>query len=262
MKTFLAGPCRPENVFSLVDPSSFLEIDFEAHVVRALTCLKPKYFCGVFAGTFVLDGEVRKSDLALVAKDFSHWLVVEVELTSHSLNDHVLPQVRCLRYGDPRDSCIASLCGAVSGISEAEAARILKDLPRDVVVVCNSFDHVWDLQFRGLGVQHLVVSVFADPSGQFGYQLDGVLSVIRESIGFAKYSAQDRSLQLPLSCRLPVGAIQIEDPFGVPATWIARATAKNLWLTREHGTPGLIHDSYVQILRTIDGRLSLRQSST
>ena len=69
-------------------PLDFVEIAFEAEVVKALTCLFPDYWCGVFAGTFLLEGERRSADLALIHKSLSHWFVVEVELAGHSLDRH------------------------------------------------------------------------------------------------------------------------------------------------------------------------------
>jgi len=50
MRTLLTGECKPENIFRLMDSTELLEVDFEAEVVKALTCLLPDYFCGVFAG--------------------------------------------------------------------------------------------------------------------------------------------------------------------------------------------------------------------
>lgn len=81
-----------DSIFHLVDPTAFLEIDFEAEVVKALNCLFPEYWCGVFAGTFIFEGERRSADLALIHKSLSHWFVVEVELAGHSLDQHVLPK--------------------------------------------------------------------------------------------------------------------------------------------------------------------------
>lgn len=109
MRKLLTGECHPDNIFQLVDPTTYVEGDFEAEVVKALSCLMPEYRCGVFAGAFVLEGERRVADLALVHKSLSHWFVVEVELAGHSLEHHVLPQVRCFRYGDPEHSCVTSL---------------------------------------------------------------------------------------------------------------------------------------------------------
>ena len=115
MRKLLTGECHPDNIFQLVDPTTYVEGDFEAEVVKALSCLMPEYRCGVFAGAFVLEGERRVADLALVHKSLSHWFVVEVELAGHSLEHHVLPQVRCFRYGDPEHSCVTSLVRAFEG---------------------------------------------------------------------------------------------------------------------------------------------------
>ncbi len=258
MKYFLVGECKKENVFQLVDPTQFLEVEFEAEVVKALTCLLPDYFCGVFAGTFKLDGQRRSSDLALIHRHFTHWFVIEVELTSHSFESHVLPQVRCFQYGEPEDSCITSLCRGFKGLDADRAKSILQHVPRFVAVVANRAEPQWEAQLRAVEVQMLTVSVLRDYQGRSGYEMEGKLNVQRESIGFAKYSAPDNSLRLPKSCGLPVGQIQIEDPFGVVATWVVREDGNTLWITKEKGFISLGHDSYVQVIRTIEGRLSLK----
>jgi hypothetical protein len=260
MKQFSDIDCRRENVFKQVDPTSFLEIEFEAEVVRALTCLLPNYFCGVFAGSFVLDDDRRSSDLALIHKSLSHWFVVEVELASHPLIAHVLPQVRCFRFGDAEDECITSLCRGFSGLGRDPAASLLRYVPRFVAVAVNQSDPAWESTLRGLDVQLLVVSVFTDSTGKLAYELEGHLHVPRESIGFAKYSAPDRSLLLPKSCGLSTGPIQIEDIYGIASIWISREDGNGLWITKENGTPDLTHDSYVQVIRTFDGHVSLRLS--
>ena len=101
MRKLMTGECNKDSVFQLVDPTLYIEGDFEAEVVKALTCLQPDYLCGVFAGEFVLEGERRIADLALIHKTLSHWFVVEVELAGHSLENHVLPQVRCSGMANP-----------------------------------------------------------------------------------------------------------------------------------------------------------------
>lgn len=260
MKRFSDSECRRESIFRQLDPTALVEIDFEAEVVRALTCLLPSYQCGVFAGSFLFDGERRSADLALIHRSLSHWFVVEVELTSHSLASHVLPQVRCLRFGDAEAACITSLCRGFPDLNRQQAEALLHYVPRFVAVVANQGDSVWESTLRALDVQLLVVSVFGDEDGRRAHELDGHLHVAKESIGFAKYSAPDRSLLLPRNCGLPTGPIQIEDVYGVAGIWISREHANTLWITKEIGTPDLTHDTYVQIIRTFDGRISLRLS--
>ena len=260
MRTLLTGECRPENIFQLVDPTEFLEVDFEAEVVKALTCLLPNYFCGVFAGEFVLDGERKSADLALIHKTLSHWFIVEVELASHSLEHHVIPQVRCFRFGEASTSCITSLCRGFSGITRPQAESLLTHVPRGVAVVSNVYDHVWHPALRALDVQFLTVSVFKDPHGRAAHEVQGRLVALRESLGFGRFSAVDNSLRLPRSCGLSLGVLQVEDQFGSTGLWTARVESGNLWLSKNGGAALLQNGSYVQVIRTIEGRICLRPS--
>lgn len=260
MRTLVTGECKPENIFQLIDPTEFVEVDFEAEVIKALTCLLPYYFCGAFAGSFVLDGDRKSADLALIHKSLSHWFVVEVELASHSLEHHVIPQVRCFRFGEPETSCVTSLCRGFQGITRDQAERLLVHVPRGVAVVSNTYDHVWHPALRALDVQFLTVSVFRDHQGRTAHEVQGQLTVLRESLGFARFSAIDNALRLPKSCGLAAGTIHIEDDFGASGLWTAREDGMSIWITKERG-PALIHNgAYVQVIRTIDGRICLRTS--
>lgn len=262
MKKLLTGECTEENIYHLVDPTGFLEIDFEAEVLKALTCLQPEYWCGVFAGSFVFEGERRIADLALVHKSLSHWFVVEVELAGHSLDQHVLPQVQCFRYGDPDPSCLASLMRAFEGILRHEhAVALLRDIPRYVAVVANLPAADWIVALRGCNVQLLTVSVYRTQSGRTAYEVDGRLVARTESLGYARYSEIDRCLRIRNNCGLPTGNVQIIDQFGNPAPWTIREEAGVLWISKDRGPALLAHESYVQIMRTFDGRISLRPSS-
>lgn len=261
MKMLLTGECHADNVFQLLDPTHFLEGDFEAEVVKALTCLMPEYLCGIFAGTFVLEGERRVADLALIHKSLSHWFVVEVELAGHSLEHHVLPQVRCFRYGDPETSCVTSLVRGFSDLSREQATSLLTYIPRFVAVVGNLPDPIWTTKLSALDVQHLTVSVYRDRNGRFAHEVEGGLSVRAESLGFARFSAVDNCLRIPRGCGVPIGNIQIVDQFGNPAGWTVREEIGVLWIRKDLGPALIPHDTLVQIIRSFDGRISIRPSS-
>lgn len=258
MRALLTGECRPENILNLVDPNGFSEIDFEAEVVKALTCLLPNYFCGSFAGEFVLDGDRKRADLALIHRTFSHWFVVEVELVTHSLERHVIPQVRCFRFGEPEQTCVTSLCTGFEGLPRDKAQALLAHVPRGVAVVSNVFDPTWHLALRSLDVQLLSVSVFKHVNGHTAHEVQGQLSVLRESVGFATFVAKDNSLQLSKPCSLPIGRLVIEDAMGTASEWTSRDGGRHIWITKDHGTALLPNGNFVQIIRTVDGRLCLR----
>jgi hypothetical protein len=258
MRKLLTGDCHPDNIFQLVDPTQFVEVDFEAEVVRALTCLLPDYSCGVFAGAFLLEGERRIADLALIHRSLSHWFVVEVELAGHSLEHHVLPQVRCFRYGDPEESCIGSLVHAFSVLTRDQAASLLSYIPRYVAVVGNMPDPVWTATLGAVDVQHLTVSIYKDRNGRTAHEVEGRLFVRAQSLGFARFSAIDNCLRIPRGCGLTVGNVQIVDQFGNVAGWTVREEAGILWIRKDCGPVLISHDSLVQIIRSFDGRISLR----
>jgi len=260
MKKLLTGDCHPDNVFCLVDPTQFVEGDFEAEVVKALSCLLPEYLCGVFAGAFVLEGERRVADLALVHKTLSHWFVVEVELVGHSLEGHVLPQVRCFRYGEPEMSCVTSLVRAFGMLDRSHAERLLRYVPRYVAVVGNLPEASWTAALNALDVQHLTVSIYRDRNGRSAHEVDGLLSARAESLGFAKFSAVDNCLRIPRSCGLPLGSLQVIDQFGNTGIWTAREEGGVLWIQKERGSALIAHNSYVQLIRNFEGRISLRLS--
>lgn len=260
MKKLLAGDCHEDNIFHLVDPTAFIEIDFEAEAVKALACLFPDYQCGVFAGTFLLEDQRRSADLALIHKSLSHWFVIEVELAGHSLDGHVLPQVRCFRYGEPDDTCVSSLQRAFNFLSRQQAISLLAYIPRYVAVVGNMHDANWVSALRGLDVQYLIVSVYRNRNGGSAYEVEGKLVARTESLGFARFSAIDNCLRISKQCGLPSGAVQIVDHFGNPSPWTVREASGVLWISKDRGPALLEHEGYVQIIRTFDGRISLRPS--
>jgi hypothetical protein len=258
VKKLLTGECRVENVFHLQDPTGYLEGDFEAEVVMALSCVFPEYCCGVFAGTFLLEGDRRSADLAMIHRTLSHWFVIEVELAGHSFEQHVLPQVRCFRYGEPDQTCITSLVNGFKFLSRDEAARLLADIPRYVAVIGNMPNQEWSTALRGLDVQYLTVSVYRNSLGGIAHEVEGRLVAHTSSLGFARYSAIDNCLRIDKNCGLPLGTVQIIDQFGNLASWTIRESAEALWISKDRGPALLDHDGYVQIVRTFDGRISLR----
>lgn len=260
MRRLVTGECLEENKLDLVDPTMFSESQFEVEVVKALTCLNQDYWCGVFSGAFVLEGSRRAADLALIHKSLSHWFVVEVEIAGHSLEQHILPQVRCFRYGDPDVTCATSLMKAFDIFTRPEAESFLRHIPRYVAVVGNKANPTWSVALRALEVQYLTVSVFAGKGGQTAHEVDGELLVKTRSLGFARYSAIDNCLRFKSGRGLVEGRIRITDQFGNSSDWTIREESNVLWISKDRGDALLQHDSYVQIIQTLDGRIVLQPS--
>jgi hypothetical protein len=258
VRTLLVGDCEVERTYDMTDPDGRSESEFEYIVARALSCMYSAYQCIVFNGGFRYDNTVFRPDLALVAKDRSHWFVIEVELVSHSFDGHVFPQVKAFEYGTPEPDCVTVLARELA-IGPQQARTMLDFIPRGVAVIANRQDDRWRAPLKAHNVQMLIASVFRSPTGAEAVELDGELVVVAKSLGFGAYSATDRSLRFPRTVDIPRGEIVIDDNAGAFATWNVVESGDGVWITKNHGVPGIIDGTYVQMVRTIDGRLLLRQ---
>ena len=78
-----------------------LEADFSNVVKAELSEMLPAFSVLDFSPYIIgEEGSRRRPDLAIVHKDCSMWLVVEVELDWHPLESHVIPQVRTFATGN------------------------------------------------------------------------------------------------------------------------------------------------------------------
>lgn len=258
MKKIVVGECTAQNIFNVCDPDAQCETEVEFFACKALTCLYKQYKCFLFGGSFMLDGQTHKPDIALVALNFSHWFIIEVELTSHSLNKHVLPQVTTFINGTPQDDCTTILCRNLN-INRYQAETLLHLIPRGVAVIANKHDDTWALVLESHRVQFLSLSLYQTTKNIFAIELSGELEVVQENLGFGIYSAIDRSIRFPVSLRLPDGQAQINDPAGGIGLWYIRREGDFTWVTKERGNPNIKNGAMIQIIMTADGRLSLRR---
>lgn len=257
MKTLVVGECSADNLFQMEEPSSLgTEDEFTVSSLRALACVFRAYQCVRFTGTFEFEGVAARPDLALVARDLSHWFVVEVELVSHSLEGHVLPQVRVFRYGEPAPDCCAPLQAAL-GVAPGQAQTFLQYVPRAVVVVANERRMDWEKALLGLDAQLVTVARFSGSARQ-AFEVDGQLRIAKESVGFGTYSATDRAIRMSARAGLAAGEIQMDDPAGFSVVWTCQPDGESLWVTRKSGEIDLPDRTIVQVLRTYQNRLALR----
>lgn len=253
----MVSPCQPDHIFDMCDPNAPTEVEFESIVLRSFGCIYPRYQCVVFGGRFLYEEEYRKPDLAMVSRDRSHWFVVEVELVSHSLERHVLPQVRAFRYGEPQSEC-ASILSRELSIDLGEAATLISRVPRAVVVVANQTRSDWENMIRAHQAQMLVVTRFQGPTGREVFEVSGSLSAIKESLGFGTYSAQDGTIRFATGIGLPDGHVQMEMSNGVASLWRVMRDERFAWVIKDAGRLDINDGALIQLIRAIDGRITLR----
>ena len=114
--------------------SHFLDI-----VKTELSKLLPGFSILDFSPFIIGDeGSRRKPDLALVHRDYEMWAVVEVELDKHSLEHHVLPQVRTFATGRYDESHASMLHRGDTTLNLDNLRNLTAYRPPEVSVVVNS----------------------------------------------------------------------------------------------------------------------------
>jgi len=258
MTTILVGDCVKENLFEIWDADAARETEFELIVAKALMCIYPHHHCFPFGGTFKHDGSVYRPDIALVAKDMSHWFVIEVELVSHSFDGHVLPQVRAFRYGDPQPDCVSVLARELK-MDRSQIKTFLITVPKTVVVIANRRHRDWEIALRSHDIQLLAVSAFNSPVGKQAVEVDGRLVANEEHVEFGLYVATDRSLRFHHGVSLPDGDIMVDDFSGAGSIWTVTRDSAFAWVTKSQGTPDITHGTHVQMIRVFGGRFLVKR---
>lgn len=259
MTTILVGECSKNNLFEIWDADAALETEFELIVAKALFCTYPGYHCFPFGGTFKYEGYTSRPDVALVAKDLSHWFVIEVELVSHSFEKHVLPQVRNFRYGVPQQDCLAGLMNGLS-LDRPQVETFVRTVPRTVAVIANRYHRDWDIALRAHQIQLLSVTVFNSPSGVQAVEIDGKLIAQDAHFGWGVYSQTDRAIRFHHAVPLPDGEVMIDDFSGKGTLWKVTRSGQAAWASKAIGVPDITEGEYVQLIRAIGGRFSIRRS--
>ena len=115
------------------------EQHFQSIAKKQLTKLLPHFAILEFS-PFVLgdEGIRRRPDLAIVDRNYGMWVVVEVELESHSLNHHVTPQVQTFATGRYDESHARTLNEADETLELDYLYNLIFYSPPLVAVIVNS----------------------------------------------------------------------------------------------------------------------------
>jgi len=124
----------------------------------------------------VSDGrEKRRADLAAIAKDYSRWSVIEVEMWGHALHQHVLPQIQVFRdglYGEPH---IAYLMRKMPTLDRYALSDMFKGDQPEVVVMVNLHDDEWQNEIRVARCQLRLFEMYRSALDEYAFMLDGPL---------------------------------------------------------------------------------------
>jgi hypothetical protein len=247
----------PLTAYELCDSSGVKEIEFQEVAIRLLSRLYPDSVVFPFHPNVRFEDAVWQPDLALVDRQLRYWFIIEVEISTHHLEKHVLPQVTAFSEGVYGDDAAKQLSNGMN-ISHNEARTLLSMIPRDVVVVSNRIDEKWTRKLASVGVQIMAITTYRNiTTGQAVHNIEGELIPSQCSLGFGRVRAEDSAVVTQIGTFWNEGQFEISGPEGI-ARWECSVINGIAWLMK---TKGLIefHDgAIVQFLRRNDGSIVVR----
>ena len=159
--------------FDSLNSSALYEVEFERIVRQKSSVLFPGFHCVPFKKTVYSEDEAARPDYALVEAEYREWWVVEMELSHHSLEGHVLPQVNTLsraRYGEEEATYLAVQSESLDRVWLRDLMK--GQVPR-VLVVVNQARPDWVHPLGTVGAELAVFEVFCSDRNRYVYRFNG-----------------------------------------------------------------------------------------
>ena len=251
-----------EEWFIEIDPQAFFETEFEAVILQNVHLLCPNATLVPFKQTvFSSEFESKRPDLALIDNDYRFWWVIEVELATHSLASHVIPQTRVLVDGRYGDEHVEALLRGNNELDRVRLEAMMRGEPPRVVVVSNRFDERWERELAAIGVSYSVFNVFRSTLNNDIFLFDGKLpeesgaqlSVLSAARGIPRFFRVHSPGALPVA---PGEAVQMLVN-GRQTSW-RRVDIKNQCFLAVEGRVTISADRPYIIERQDDGILTIR----
>lgn len=244
-------------VFNKADVTDCREDVFETTVLKVLGRLYPD--CHVFAfKSLAYDWRCGwRPDIAIVDRRHAYWFVVEVEVSTHSLDRHVLPQVVGLRDGEFGEDAAVELSRHL-GIDTDRALTLLRYVPRYTAVVANRDDPAWQARLESENIQFLSISTFHRAQGGPAYVVGGLLRAAQWCIGYGTAVASDACVRTAYTPFWQRSCYTVIEDAGT-SEWVCHIQDKTVWLCKQRGVLSFRNLAPVQILCRSDSVLHIRQ---
>lgn len=248
--------------YEQLDPSALYESEFERLVLDRADLLYPEFYAVPFKPLVFSEDDAAKPDFALIDKEYRNWWVVEVEMVSHSLNSHVLPQIRTLSqatYGEPE----AYLLSQQDTRLHLEKLRdLMKGKQPQVLVILNASKADWEAPLMRHDAILSFCEIFRSNSGDVVLRVDGAYpeqsTEVLSSCYVDPIMRQFLVVESPACLGvLPNQRIAMFYDGGV-TEWIRTDAQDTVWLNSVADNPLLPRQKY-DIARRSDGKLIIQR---
>jgi hypothetical protein len=249
----------------LYDPlasEALLERQYGRIIEQRASLLFPEYLMVPFTPVLESDHGRAQPDYALIHVEYRTWWVVEIELSHHSLEGHVLPQVAVFANASYAEREADLLAGADARLDRVRLLDMVKGEPPKILVIADESRSLWPLELARYGAYLCVIQVFRSRGNDHllrvnGYQPEppgDTLSRCRVVPLIPQMLKVDSPAGLPEEARIGI------DIFvgGELSRWKRVDTADGVWLAPERTSPIDPSDRLWDLIRHEDGRLILQ----
>jgi hypothetical protein len=160
--------------YEQVAPTALYESEFETIILNQAAVLYPEYVATEFK-TLISNGEgdSAKPDFALVDRQYREWWIVEVEMGHHSLDHHVLPQIRTFASGLYSRSEAEYLAARNPALDTKRLFTLMKGSPPRVLVIVNTPKPDWIVALGRYDTLLAVFEIFRSSMNRHVYRVNG-----------------------------------------------------------------------------------------
>lgn len=250
--------------FEPIDPSSYFEQDFEDRITDNADRLFEgwrvvPFRCQIYARDSGFTP--RRPDLALIHPEYREWWVVEVELASHNLSEHVAPQVGVFSLGTYDAHHAKYLYERCRDLDPIRTEALVVAVQPGVLVVVNDEVPGWHAALDAYGARICVMKPYRSKLGKSCNIVLGDLPAAESSlVSRCQYAdGLPRAIALQNAAVYvaePGSAVQIDTPAG-STTWMYERLDKSAFLLSTGRYPFPANVRQFELHRDSAGRLRL-----
>ena len=249
--------------FEQVEPTTLSEKEFEDRVVLHAPSVYPDYFVLPFKRTLETEYGPVSPDLVFLAKNYSEWCIVEIELGTHSLTAHVEPQTQKLASVSLKRVDAEYLHSMEQTLDVERVLHLFSTVPQKVMIILNEPKPLWTNTLKRLGATIAVFELFQSENYREIFRVNGEYpSQIITSVTTCSthpYLSRWLIVDDPIAISLERGQ-KIRLRYNSCVTYWERYDANSNVMLKPVGKFEINPDKTYEILRQIDNSLVLRQS--
>jgi hypothetical protein len=159
--------------FEQLSTEALYEEEYERLIVEHAESLFPTYKLVKFKKTVCSDTGAAKADFALVHRKYRDWWVVEAELSHHSFEWHVQPQIEILSRAVYGEEEAIYLHSQETSLDLDRLCSMVKGHQPGVLVIVNAPVPDWSRELKRYFALVTVLEVFRSRFNKYLYRLNG-----------------------------------------------------------------------------------------